>query len=281
MHILIVDDDETLRTELGSLLRDSGYVVSLASDGSEALERLTLGGVDVVLLDLVMPGMTGLEVLRAAHAAHPTITFIVVTGHGNVEVVVEAMKAGAADFVVKPFEFEALELLLKGLNDKLHARRELARLLESAPPTDPFPPGTDVIAVLLTYMDGTLIGSRTRAGEAVADQDLLAGTLSLIQDFMRTSFPLLRGESLRTIVQGSYRLLIDSGEWTYLILVVRGAEASDLRATMHARRDDFEQQNQGCLVHWNGRAREVVGLDRLLGSFFGSSGGPPVSPASP
>ncbi len=269
MHLLVVDDDETLRTELGSLLRDSGYVVSLASDGPAALERLRLGGIDVVLLDLVMPGMTGLEVLRQGHAAHPAVTFIVITGHGGAEAAVEAMKAGAADFVVKPFEYEALELLLKGLQDKLHARRELARLLEPAPPSDPLPPGTEIIAVLLTYLDGTLIGSRTRAGEAVGDQDLLAGTLSLIQDFMRTSFPLLRGEALRTIVQGRYRLLIDSGEWAHLIVVVQGAESPDLRATMHALRDGFERENQETLVHWNGRAREVTGLDRLLGSFFG------------
>ncbi len=268
MHILVVDDDETLRTELGSLLRDSGYVVSLAADGPEALERLALGGIDVVLLDLMMPGMTGLDVLRTAHAAHPTITFIVITGHGSVDAAVQAMKAGAADFVLKPFEFEALERLLGELNGKLHARRELARLLESAPPSGPVPLGTEVIAVLLTYMDGTLIGSRTRAGEALGDQDLLAGTLSLIQDFMRTSFPLLRGESLRTIVQGSHRLFIDSGEWTYLTVVVRGPEAAGLRATMHAQREDFERENQDCLVHWNGRAREVVGLDRILGSFF-------------
>ncbi len=203
-----------------------------------------------------------------AHAAHPTITFIVITGHGNADVAVEAMKAGAADFVVKPFEFDALERLVRGLNDKLHARRELARLLESTPPTDPVPPGTDVIAVLLTYMDGTLIGSRTRAGEALGDPDLVAGTLSLIQDFMRTSFPVLRGESLRTIVQGRYRLLIDSGEWTQLILVVQGAEAPELRATMHALREAFERENQESLARWNGRSREVVGLDRFLGSFF-------------
>ncbi len=85
---------------------------------------------------------------------------------------------------------------------------------------------------------------------------------------MRTSFPLLRGENLRTIVQGRYCVLIDSGEWTYLIVVVRGTEASDLRLTMRARRDAFERENRDCLVHWNGRAREVVGLDRLLGSFL-------------
>ncbi len=268
MRILVVDDDETLRTELGSLLRDSGYVVSLAADGPEALARLALGGIDVVLLDLVMPGMTGLELLRAAHAAHPTITFIVITGHGSADVAVEAMKAGAADFIVKPFEFEAVEHLLKGINDKLHARRELARFLEPERSSDPVPAGTDVIAVLLTYMDGTLIGSRTRAGASMGDQDLLVGTLTLIQDFMRTSFPALRGESLRTIVQGRYRLLIDSGEWTHLIVVLQGAEAPELRATMHAARESFERDNQAGLVHWNGRGREGVGLDRLLGSFF-------------
>ncbi len=269
MHLLVVDDDETLRAELGSLLRDSGYGVSLAADGPEALRCLAAGGIDVVLLDLVMPGMTGLEVLRVAHAAHPAITFIVVTGHGTVDVAVEAMKAGAADFVLKPFELEALEHLLKGLNDKLHARRELARLLESAPHARRVPPGTEVIAVLLTYMDGTLIGSRTRPGAEVGDQDLLAGTLSLIQDFMRTSFPLLRGENLRTIVQGGYCLLIDTGERTCLTVVVQGAETADLRPAMHGRRDDFERENHDCLVHWNGKAGEVVGLDHLLGSFIG------------
>ncbi len=268
MRILVVDDDETFRTELAQLLRNSGYVVSVAASGSDALARLQLEDIDVVLLDLVMPGLSGLEVLRRAHPAHPTTSFIMLSGHGSVEAAVESMKAGASEFLVKPFEYDELERLLQVLGHKMHARLELARLVESTGFPERVPEGTEVIAVLLTYRDGTLIGSRNRPGEAVGDEDLLAGTLQLIQDFMRTSFPLLRGESLQTIVQGRYRLLIDSGEWTYLTVVVQGVEPPQLRTTMHGVRDAFERENETLLVHWNGRARDVVGLDRLLGAFI-------------
>ena len=263
-----MDDDETLRTELGALLRDSGHGVSLAAGGAEALECLGKDEVDVVLLDWVMPGMSGLEVLREGHAAHPTTTFIVMTGHGTVDAAVEAMKAGASEFVRKPFDFDDLEGMLRAMDEKLHVRKELARLLETQSGSPASSPTSDVIAVLLTYMDGTLIGSRNRSGETVLDQDLLAATLSLIQDFMRTSFPLLRGEMLRTIVQGRYRLLIDSGEWVYLTVIIEGAETPELRARMRQLRDGFERQNREVLVHWNGIAKQVGGLDDVLAAFF-------------
>lgn len=273
MHILVADDDDVLRTELAGLLRDSGYTVSVASDGPEVLERLRLEDIDVVLLDLVMPGTSGFEVLRQAHAAHPATTFIMVTGHGTVDVAVEAMKAGASEFLQKPFDFDALEGTLRALGQKLRVRKELARLVESIPAAKPVSEGTEVVAVLLSYMDGTLIGSRNRDGEAVVDQDLLVATLNLIQGFMRTSFPFLRGETLRTIVQGRYRLLIDSGDWTYLTVVIPGSETPDLRASMHGLRVSFERENEPVLVHWGGRVQDVVGVDRLLEAFFAHPGG--------
>ncbi|HYM41066.1 MAG TPA: response regulator [Thermoplasmata archaeon] len=137
LRILIVDDDATFRTELGGLLQASGYEVSLAADRSEALERLRTDHVDVVLLDLVLPGTSGLDILREALAAHPTTPFILLTGFGTPEVLVEARKAGASDVLPKPFEFEALERLLRAHGENRRAGRGAAAGPEAAPPRSP------------------------------------------------------------------------------------------------------------------------------------------------
>ena len=133
LRILIVDDDATFRTELGELLQASGYAVLLAANYREAVERLRTDGVDVVLLDLVLPGPSGLDILREGHAAHPTTPFIILTGHGTPEAAAEAAQEGASDFLPKPFEFEALEHLLRVHGEKLRARKGRVPDAKAAP----------------------------------------------------------------------------------------------------------------------------------------------------
>ena len=93
----------------------------LASDGRAALERLQGGGIDLILTDLKMPGLTGLELLRAAKAIAPDVDVILLTAFGTIEEAVKAMKDGAYDFLTKPFQREQLLKLI----DKALERREL------------------------------------------------------------------------------------------------------------------------------------------------------------
>jgi two-component system response regulator HydG len=102
--LLVADDDPAVRQSLERALTREGYAVVLAPDGQTALERLQAGGVDLVLSDLKMPGLTGLELLREAKAVAPDVDVIMLTAFGTVEEAVRAMKDGATDFLTKPFQ---------------------------------------------------------------------------------------------------------------------------------------------------------------------------------
>src|SRR6058998_3000155 len=119
--LLVADDDPGLRESLERTLTREGYRVVLASDGRAALERVQAGGVDLIVTDLRMPGLTGLELLRAAKAIRPDVDVILLTAFGTVEEAVKAMKDGAYDFLTKPFRREQLLKLI----DKALERREL------------------------------------------------------------------------------------------------------------------------------------------------------------
>src|SRR5258708_15192126 len=111
-RVLVVDDEQSLRKVLAATLQREGYEVQVAVDGEEALAALDRDGADVVVTDLVMPRMDGLSLLRKVVARHPDVPVIVVTAHGRVDSAVEAMKAGAFDFVTKPFEHTELKAII-------------------------------------------------------------------------------------------------------------------------------------------------------------------------
>jgi two-component system response regulator HydG len=114
--LLVADDDPGLRESLQRTLTRAGHRVVLAPNGRAALEQLQGGGVDLVLTDLKMPGLSGLELLRAAKAAAPDVDVILITAFGTVEEAVSAMKDGAYDFITKPFRGEQLlKLVAKAL----------------------------------------------------------------------------------------------------------------------------------------------------------------------
>lgn len=102
-HILCVDDDHVARETVELLFNRWGYRVSLAESGEAGLEAIAQDPPDLILLDIQMPGMDGLEVLEWVHAHHPSIICIMVTGHATLQNAVEAMKQGAYDFLAKPF----------------------------------------------------------------------------------------------------------------------------------------------------------------------------------
>jgi two-component system, NtrC family, response regulator HydG len=102
--LLVADDDPAVRESLERALTREGYAVVLAPDGQAALERLQAGGIDLVLSDLKMPGLSGLELLPRAKAVAPDVDFVMLTAFGTVEEAVRAMKDGATDFLTKPFQ---------------------------------------------------------------------------------------------------------------------------------------------------------------------------------
>lgn len=123
-------------------------------------------------------------------------------------------------------------------------------------------------AVLLIFKDGTLIGSKVRPGETSIDQDLFGATLDVIQNFMRTSFPILRGRSLSSITHGSYTLVVEQSRYGYLTVVLDGEETDQLRRQMRDQLLAFEERNRQVLERWRGIPEEAEGTDEVLSAFF-------------
>lgn len=114
-HILVVEDRESLRRMLERALQQEGYEVTVCADGEQATSKLAAGSFDLVLTDLKLPGMSGIEVLRNSREAHPRLPVVVLTAFGTVSTAVEAMKLGAADFLEKPVEIEDLFQLVESM----------------------------------------------------------------------------------------------------------------------------------------------------------------------
>src|SRR5258706_3003074 len=106
--ILVADDEQNLRRVLVALLRRDGHEVVQAASGEEAIEQLA--DVDVVITDLRMPGADGMEVLRTASKNHPHVPVIMITAYGSVGQAVEAIKAGAFDYIEKPFDQDSIRI---------------------------------------------------------------------------------------------------------------------------------------------------------------------------
>jgi two-component system response regulator HydG len=129
-NILVVDDDPSNRVTLERLLKREGYVVNHAESGREAMEVLRSNSIDLVLTDLKMPGMSGLDLLRAVRAVDPDVEVVVMTAYGTVETAVEAMKEGAYDFVAKPLRRLELVTTVKKALEKGALQVENRRLRE-------------------------------------------------------------------------------------------------------------------------------------------------------
>jgi CheY-like chemotaxis protein len=116
--ILIVDDEKNIRLALSMSLEKLDIPVETAASGEEALERLAQGGYGLMLLDLRMPGLDGMEVLRQVSQQRPEIKVIIITAYGSIDLAVEAMKLGAVDFLQKPFDVGQVREMVSRILEK-------------------------------------------------------------------------------------------------------------------------------------------------------------------
>jgi len=119
--VLIVDDERSVTDLLSEDLTEEGYNCLTAFTGEDALERLSRDNVDIALVDLKLPGISGMDVLREAKSMQPGIVVIVVTASGDAQTAVEAMKIGAVDYITKPFELKRVN---ESVETALQARGE-------------------------------------------------------------------------------------------------------------------------------------------------------------
>jgi DNA-binding NtrC family response regulator len=130
--VLVIEDDEVLRQLLIDVLSDQGYVVEAAETGEDGLKLMEADVFDIVLLDINLPGMDGMDVLRLAPARQPDAQVVMMTAFGTVDTAVEAMKQGAFDYINKPFSTDELLLTITRALEEQDLRREVARLRQKA-----------------------------------------------------------------------------------------------------------------------------------------------------
>ncbi|MFQ5736848.1 MAG: sigma-54-dependent transcriptional regulator [Thermodesulfobacteriota bacterium] len=130
IKILITDDDRDLRELLTEAVRNWGYTVSVAKDGDEALRRLRMDSYDIVITDLMMPGMDGLALLNKIKGLDRDILVIIITGYATIETAVKAIEAGAYDYIAKPFRLDELMIVIKNACERLRLFMQNKALLD-------------------------------------------------------------------------------------------------------------------------------------------------------
>lgn len=135
--VLLVDDEEEFIATLGQRLDARNLKVTATTTGAKAIEIVDNQDFDVIILDLAMPGMGGLEVLKRIKSGHPEAEIIMLTGHGSIETGIEAMKYGAEDFLEKPVDIQELLGKIKDARQKKalvlqqKSKAEIERILKS------------------------------------------------------------------------------------------------------------------------------------------------------
>ena len=129
--LLLVDDEEGIRTVLGIALTDMGYDVFTAEDGEQALQIFQKENPPIVLTDIKMPGMDGIELLQKIKLKNPESEVIMITGHGDMDLAIKSLKYQAVDFVTKPINDEVLEIALNRAREKILMRQQLREYTEN------------------------------------------------------------------------------------------------------------------------------------------------------
>ncbi len=127
-RVLVVDDEESLRFFLTRGLKKAGYAVDEVADGRAAIESLSKTAYDIVLTDMVMPGVSGLDVLSAVHEMDKDAVVILMTAHGTVENAIDALRLGAFDYLEKPFELKELLVTVERGLERREVERENRKL---------------------------------------------------------------------------------------------------------------------------------------------------------
>jgi len=130
LQILVVEDSKPLREMLAHVLKDDGSQVESARDGKEALDKYYGAAYDLIITDLNMPEVTGIELIKKIREQDDLVEFIIITGYASLESAVDAIKAGAFDYIIKPFKVEELKVAVRNVRDKIILKKRNKVLVE-------------------------------------------------------------------------------------------------------------------------------------------------------
>ena len=194
--ILVVDDEPGIIVMLSGLLKDEGYAVVTADSGQEALNQLKQTRVDLVMLDLRLPDLDGLEVLRRIRADDANLPVIIISAHGTIPTAVEATKLGAYDFIEKPLEFAVERLLLvieHALNEQklrrenINLRRELSERYETIGESKPMRFLYEQIMKIAPSNGRVLITGETGTGKELAARAIHCNSKRADKSFIKVN----------------------------------------------------------------------------------------------
>lgn len=218
-QILIVDDEANIRLTLSALLRRAGYEVTPAEHGQEAVQLMERHLFDLLLVDLKMPGMGGMEVVAAARQRQPDMAIIVLTGHGSMETAIEGLHHGIFDYLLKTTApSEVIERVRSGLEHRAQQLRQRTLL--------------DVVGAAVQELRGPRAATEEAAGHP-GERGLTVGALQL--DPLR-QLATLEGRTL-SLTPTEFRVLLCLAEhagtmmsYAQLVRCAQGYEASDMEA---------------------------------------------------
>lgn len=214
-HVLVVDDEARIREVVAYALRREGFVVTEVSDGDAALDRLATGGIDVVVLDVMLPGIDGCEIARRLRLSGSSVPIMMLTARDSASDIVKGLDAGADDYLTKPFSLRVLLARLRALSRR--AGQPLRKLLEVDDLT--LDPASREVRrggqlILLTNTEFRLLDFlMRRAGRAVSRQGIIEAVWGFDED--------VEANTVDAFIK-LLRSKLDSGMGRKLIQTVRG-----------------------------------------------------------
>ena len=195
--VLVVEDDATLRQALCDTIKFGGYEAVEASSGVDALGKLSNHGVDMVISDVQMDHMDGRELLRKVRVTNPELPFVIITAHGSVEGAVDAMREGATDYLLKPFEAEVLLDMVSRMEPLRNARASDVIM------TDPETAKVYALAQKVASNDASiLISGESGCGKEVLAQYLHSHSTRVDQPFVAVNCAAIPENMLESMLFG-------------------------------------------------------------------------------
>lgn len=250
--ILVVDDEANMRILYRKFLEDEGYSVFDEEGCRQALDTLQKHKIDVVLLDIIMPGMGGVECFGEIKKISGQTQVIMITSVTDIHTGIDAMKKGAFDYLVKPpKKRELLDAVDRAIKKK-----------ESIKDLKPF----KVHQTILLNSAGLVMFSKNFEPGVAFEEDFFGGMLTAIKMFIQDTLP-VEG-SLKNIEHGDYKILVEEGRNFFIAVVGKGEDLASVREKMGITAFRIDKTFGDIISGWRGETRDFVRIEKEFEELF-------------